>query len=142
MPHPTSPPLTERDAEFCINAATRTLERWAIAVTRGEKETLLSLYAEDAILVPTVADDVRENRQQRQAYFDGFLANEALACELGEYSPRVSRKLGTVVIGGHYTFEYRVADETVTIPARFLFTFEEILGEWRITGHHSSRLAG
>ncbi|WP_277876234.1 hypothetical protein [Cobetia sp. AM6] len=41
MPHPTSPPLTERDAEFCINAATRTLERWAIAVTRGEKETLL-----------------------------------------------------------------------------------------------------
>ncbi|MGS0467624.1 hypothetical protein ACU8V3_11105 [Cobetia marina] len=85
----------------------------------GKKETLLSLYAEDAILVPTVADDVRENRQQRQAYFDGFLANEALACELGEYSPRVSRKLGTVVIGGHYTFEYRVADETVTIRPAF-----------------------
>lgn len=141
MPHPTSPPLTERDAEFCLNAATRTLERWAIAVTRGEKTTLLSLYAEDAILVPTVSNDVREDRLSRQAYFDDFLANEALTCELEEYSRRVSRKLGTVVIGGRYTFRYLVDGETTTIPARFLFTFEEILGEWKITGHHSSQLA-
>lgn len=141
MPHPTSPPLSERDAEFCVNAATRTLERWAIAVSRGEKETLLSLYAEDAILVPTVANDVRENRESRQAYFDGFLANEGLVCELGDFSRRVSRKLGTVVIGGHYTFQYQEEGNSVTIPARFLFTFEEILGEWKITGHHSSQLA-
>lgn len=141
MPHPTSPPLTERDAEFCLNAATRTLERWAIAVSRGEKEALLALYAEDAILVPTVANDVRENRLARQAYFDDFLANEALTCELGEFSRRVSRKLGTVVIGGHYTFSYLLNGAVATIPARFLFTFEEIVGEWKITGHHSSQLA-
>lgn len=141
MPHPTSPALTERDTEFCLNAASRTLERWAIAVSRGEKETLLSLYAEDAILVPTVANDVRDNRHDRQTYFDNFLANEALTCELGEYSRRVSRKLGTVVVGGHYVFSHLKDGETVTIPARFLFTFEEIQGEWKITGHHSSQLA-
>ncbi|MFG6177944.1 nuclear transport factor 2 family protein [Halomonas sp. THAF12] len=141
MPHPTFPPLNERDAEFCLNAATRTLERWAIAVSRGEKETLLSLYAEDAILVPTVANDVRDNRLARQAYFDDFLAKEALTCELGEFSRRVSRKLGTVVIGGHYTFGHLLNGEMITIPARFLFTFEEIVGEWKITGHHSSQLA-
>ncbi|KAA0015293.1 DUF4440 domain-containing protein [Salinicola corii] len=141
MPHPTSPALTERDTEFCLNAASRTLERWAIAVSRGEKETLLSLYAEDAILVPTVANDVRDTRHERQRYFDSFLANEALTCELGDYSRRVSRKLGTVVVGGHYVFSYLLKGETVTIPARFLFTFEEIQGEWKITGHHSSQLA-
>ncbi|MBN8413361.1 DUF4440 domain-containing protein [Halomonas denitrificans] len=140
MPHPTSPPLTERDAQFCLDAATRTLERWAIAVSRGEKETLLALYAEDAILVPTVANDVREDRLARQAYFDAFLANEDLSCELGEFSRRVSRKLGTVVIGGHYVFSYLIKGDMATIPARFLFTFEEIAGEWKITGHHSSQL--
>ncbi|MBY5928234.1 DUF4440 domain-containing protein [Halomonas sp. DP8Y7-3] len=140
MPHPTSPPLTERDAQFCLDAATRTLERWAIAVSRGEKETLLALYAEDAILVPTVANDVREDRLARQAYFDAFLANEDLSCELGEFSRRVSRKLGTVVIGGHYVFSYLIKGDMTTIPARFLFTFEEIAGEWKITGHHSSQL--
>jgi len=54
------------------------------------------------------------------------------------FKKRVSRKLGTVVVGGLYTFVYRNGGEQHVVPARFLFTFERIDGQWLITGHHSS----
>lgn len=134
-------PSVVNDPEYCLAAATRTLQRRVEAVSLPAPDSLLALYAEDAILVPTVSNDVRGTHQERQAYFRDFLANEKLTCELGTFSRRVSHKLGTVVIGGRYTFTYRRNEEWMTIPARFLFTFEEIRGEWKITGHHSSQLA-
>ncbi|MNF09062.1 hypothetical protein D3C80_2096320 [compost metagenome] len=54
------------------------------------------------------------------------------------FKKRVSRKLGTVVVGGLYTFVYRDSGEQRVVPARFLFTFERIDEQWLITGHHSS----
>jgi hypothetical protein len=46
-----------------------------------------------------------------------------------------------VVIGGLYTFRFEHQGREQAVPARFLFTFEEIDGQWLITGHHSSRMS-
>lgn len=133
------------DAEFEALAnphlkATRVaLLRWAEAVSSGNVGDVLALYADDAILVPTMSDDIGGHDDERRAYFKGFLANPGLKCRIDSLRKRISHKLGTVVVGGHYTFTFQRDGAEEVVPARFLFTFEEVEGRWLITGHHSSQ---
>lgn len=129
------------DAAPLLAAARRALYRWAEVISSGRVEDLLALYASDAILVPTVSDEIGSQPPDLRRYFDAFLACDGMQCTIGAEKERVSRKLGTVVIGGLYEFRFRRAGVEQVVPARFLFTFEEIDGQWLITGHHSSRLS-
>lgn len=132
-------PAFETAARPYLAAARKALLRWAEAVSGGKLEELLALYADDAILVPTMADDIGGHDDERRAYFESFLANPGLKCRIDSLRKRISHKLGTVVVGGHYTFTFERAGKPHTVPARFLFTFEEVNGSWLITGHHSSQ---
>lgn len=127
------------DAEMaCLAGAKAALHQWASTVATRDVDKVLSLYAPDAILVPTLSNQVRDCDDSRRSYFENFLANEGLVCDIQVFKKRVSRKLGTVVVGGLYTFVYREQAQRKLVPARFLFTFEQIEGRWMITGHHSS----
>ncbi|MBK5004234.1 DUF4440 domain-containing protein [Pseudomonas sp. S32] len=122
----------------CLAGAKAALYRWAETVATREVDKVLALYAADAILVPTLSNLVRDCDDSRRNYFENFLANDGLVCDIQVFKKRVSRKLGTVVVGGLYTFVYRDGGEQRTVPARFLFTFERLDEQWLITGHHSS----
>lgn len=124
----------------CLAEARKALYRWAEVVSSGSIDNVLALYAPDAILVPTLSNEIREREEERRNYFENFLSNPNLRCEITLQKKRVSRKLGTVVIGGLYTFRFERDGAEAVVPARFLFTFEEIDGRWLITGHHSSPL--
>lgn len=130
---------TERTAAYCLTEASKLLLTWAETVGTRNVDAVLSLYARDAILVPTLSDDVRDGEHDRRHYFESFLDNDGISCGITVQKSRVSRRLGTVVIGGLYTFQITRDGETPEVPARFLFTFEEIEGRWLITGHHSSK---
>ncbi len=129
----------ERTASHCITEASKALLRWAELIEQRNVDAVMACYAPDAILVPTLSDEVRGRINERRAYFDTFLANEGLTCTITAEKKRVSHLLGTVVIGGLYSFTMMRDGALANVPARFLFTFEEIDGEWLITGHHSSR---
>lgn len=131
-------PEFEKQENPHLAAARGALIRWASAVSAADIDALLALYAEDAILVPTMQDEVRGQEEERRDYFQTFLANPGLTCRIDNMRKRISHKLGTVVIGGHYTFTFLKDGERRVVPARYLFTFEDIDGTWRITGHHSS----
>ncbi|MCO7515117.1 DUF4440 domain-containing protein [Pseudomonas guariconensis] len=122
----------------CLAGAKAALYRWAATVASRDVDKVLALYAPDAILVPTLSNEVRDCDDSRRNYFESFFANEGLVCDIRFFKKRVSRKLGTVVVGGQYTFVFREAGEQRIVPARFLFTFERIEQQWLITGHHSS----
>lgn len=122
----------------CLAGAKAALYRWAATVAARDVDKVLGLYAPDAILVPTLSNQVRDCDDGRRNYFENFLANDGLVCDIQVFKKRVSRKLGTVVVGGLYTFVYRDNGAQRVVPARFLFTFECINDEWLITGHHSS----
>lgn len=130
----------EASARRYLAQARKALLRWAEVVSSGHLEDLLALYASDAILVPTMADEIGGHDDERRAYFESFLANPNLTCRIDSLRKRISHKLGTVVVGGHYTFTFGPDNERQVLPARYLFTFEEIDGAWLITGHHSSRM--
>jgi len=88
-----------------------------------------------------VTNEIGEREEERRRYFESFLSNQSLRCTISSQKKRASRKLGTVVIGGLYTFDFIRDGRAESVPARFLFTFEEIDGRWLITGHHSSGLS-
>ncbi|MCX2887676.1 MULTISPECIES: nuclear transport factor 2 family protein [Pseudomonas] len=122
----------------CLAGAKAALYQWAATVATRDVDQVLALYASDAILVPTLSNQVRDCADSRRNYFDNFLSNDGLVCDIKVFKKRVSRKLGTVVVGGLYTFVYRDKGQQRVVPARFLFTFERIDDQWLITGHHSS----
>jgi len=140
-PATTSPASTApyADTEMaCLAGAKAAFYHWAATVATRDVDKILALYASDAILVPTLSNQVRDCNDSRRNYFENFLANDGLVCDIEVFKKRVSRKLGTVVIGGLYTFALREGDAQRVVPARFLFTFENIDEQWLITGHHSS----
>jgi len=134
-------PARSNEEIACLAGAKAALHTWAATVATRDVEAILALYAPDAILVPTLSNEVRDCQDSRREYFRNFLANEGLVCDIQIFKKRVSHKLSTVVVGGLYVFHYRDGDSAVSVPARFLFTFEQIDGRWLITGHHSSREA-
>jgi len=137
------PPADTFDAEdetAVLAAARDALFRWAETISSGEVEDVLGLYAADAILVPTLSNEIGGKEEERRRYFEFFLSNGIPRCTIDREKSRVSRKLGTVVIGGLYSFYFERNGRDEIVPARFLFTFEKIDGRWLITGHHSSRL--
>ena len=131
---------TADEALTPLQAARRALYRWADVVSRGQIDDVLALYASDAILVPTLSNEIRERDEERRRYFEMFMADGIPQCTIDRENSRISRKHSTVVIGGLYSFRFERKAGEETVRARFLFTFEQIDGPWLITGHHSSRL--
>ena len=134
-------PARSNEEIACLAGAKAALYTWAATVATRDVEAILALYAADAILVPTLSNEVRDNEERRREYFRNFLANDGLVCDVQIFKKRVSSQLSTVVVGGLYVFHYREDEQAISVPARFLFTFEQINGRWLITGHHSSREA-
>lgn len=132
-------PAFDTRAQPVLAAARKVLMDWAEAVSARDLEAVLALYSDDAILVPTMADDICGHDTERRAYFETFLAKPGLRCRIDTLRKRIGHTLGTVVAGGHYTFTFERDGEPRIVPARYLFTFEEAGGVWRITGHHSSQ---
>ncbi|GAC1038013.1 hypothetical protein thsps117_27710 [Pseudomonas sp. No.117] len=138
---PIPGPSRSNEEIASLAGAKAALHTWAATVATRDVEAILALYAPDAILVPTLSNEVRDSEDSRREYFRNFLANEGIVCDVLIFKKRVSSKLSTVVVGGLYVFHYREGDRAISVPARFLFTFEQIDGRWLITGHHSSREA-
>ncbi|WP_273862833.1 DUF4440 domain-containing protein [Pseudomonas sp. LA5] len=138
---PAHAPARSNEEIACLAGAKAALHTWAAPVATREVEAILALYAPDAILVPTLSNELRDCEDSRREYFRNFLANEGLVCDVEIFKKRVGSKLSTVVVGGLYVFHYRDGEQVISVPARFLFTFEQIDGRWLITGHHSSREA-
>ena len=119
--------------------ARSTLLKWTEAVASGRIEEILNLYAKDAILVPTLTNEIEVTEDGRRRYFEFFLSRGRASCSVDHEECRIDGHRGTVTIGGIYTFCFRSAEGEETVPARFLFTFEELDARCLITGHHSSR---
>lgn len=112
--------------------------RWSAAVQSGDPDRVTALYAQEAILLPTVANDPRRTPEAIRDYFVEFLALKPVP-RLDEYSIRASETLADN--SGLYTFAVTPAGQPFrVIAARFTFNYEKVNGEWLIIQHHSSAL--
>ncbi len=126
---------TERES---VDSATT---RWLATVTSGRPnaaEEVMKLYADDAILLGTVSEQVRDTRSEIKTYFDYFTQLQKLS--VSGYRSFIRVYGDTAINSGYYTFSYESDGHTKVVPARYTFSYRKINGKWLIEDHHSSAI--
>jgi hypothetical protein len=126
------------DPKDQIAAATR---KWAETLSQNDPDTIVLLYATDAVLWGTLAPTLAADRAAVRDYFiTAFRLLPRLKVALGE---QVIHLYGSTAVNrGYYTFTFTyVKDgETRILPARYSFTFVKEGENWMIVAHHSSAM--
>ena len=105
---------------------------WNRALQSGDAERVTALYADDAILLPTLSNDIRHNHVEIKDYFVHFL-HKGPTGVIDESNTRTFA--GILINSGIYTFS--LADES-SAQGRFTFVYRWGGERWLIIEHHSS----
>jgi hypothetical protein len=105
-----------------------------LPVLSPEQFEVVKLYAQTAILLPTLSDRVRHTQAEIRDYFVHFLTHNPKA-KIDEANVRV---LGGIAINsGVYTFRF-TSGPLKSIQARFTFVYQWVGDRWLVIEHHSS----
>ena len=108
---------------------------WNDALATGDPDVVTNMYAEDAVLLPTVSNQVRHNHEEIRDYFVAFLAKQPQGVITESNARVLSDTLATNA--GVYVFTF---GDGSTVSARFNYTYELRGGAWKIIQHHSSAM--
>ena len=108
---------------------------WNDALATGDPNVVTNMYAEDAVLLPTVSNQVRHNHAEIRDYFVAFLAKQPQGVITESNARVLSDTLATNA--GVYVFTF---GDGSTVSARFNYTYELRGGAWKIIQHHSSAM--
>ena len=109
-------------------------EEWNTALQTGEPRNVTALYESNAILLPTISNQVRHNHEEIEDYFIHFLAKSPK----GVINESNIRTFGSIAINsGIYTFTFSDGN---SVQARFTYVYRWNGQRWLIVEHHSSAL--
>jgi len=109
-------------------------EEWNTALQTGEPKNVTALYESNAILLPTISNQVRHNHEEIEDYFIHFLAKGPK----GVINESNIRTFGNIAINsGIYTFTFSDGN---SVQARFTYVYRWNGQRWLIMEHHSSAL--
>ena len=105
---------------------------WMENINNHRLENILKMYDDDAVLLPTLSDEIRDTKTKIEDYFTHFLKRENLHvemenCIIHEYG-EVRLKMGV------YQFSWQENFEPQKVRARFTFAVKN----GKIIEHHSS----
>ncbi len=106
---------------------------WNAALLTDDPDEVTGLYAPDAVLLPTLSNQVRHDHDEIRDYFVGFLAKTPSGV-IDESNPR-SLADGLASNAGVYTFSFGDGSRAT---ARFSYLYRRTEDGWRIIEHHSS----
>ena len=107
---------------------------WNNALQSGNPKQVTALYAEDAVLLPTISNRIRSNPDAIEAYFVDFLARSPQG-RLDQSHIRIFETLA--VHSGIYTFSFADGSQ---VQARFTYLYQSSDNDWKIIEHHSSAM--
>ncbi|MEN4535886.1 SgcJ/EcaC family oxidoreductase [Pantoea agglomerans] len=122
----------------CVRASEQDVanlfDAWNDSLATGDATKVSELYVSDAVLLPTISNQVRLTDQERIDYFKDFLKK----------GPRSKIDSRTIRIGcnkaidtGVYTFNFK---DNTHVTARYTFTYVWDGKGWKISTHHSSAM--
>jgi hypothetical protein len=111
------------------------VQTWLDAVCSGDPNAVTALYASDAVLVGTVAQEIKQGTGGIHDYFVSFLSRPGLCGSITSMVPQSFSGMG--IASGVYQFLWE-GEVPEGIQARYSFVFEHRLGQWLIVNHHSS----
>jgi uncharacterized protein (TIGR02246 family) len=134
---PASPPLSNAGLVSCkVTNPTEIaglFERWNKSLISGDPQQVLSNYAEDSVLLPTLSNLPRLTPAAKQDYFEHFLQNNPA----GKIDSRtIQLGCNSAVDIGLYTFTF--AKTGAVVHARYTYTYIWDGQQWLISSHHSS----
>ena len=109
-------------------------EQWNSALQTRDPKQVAALYATDAILLPTVSNQVRHNHAEIEDYFVHFLAKGPKGV-IDESNVRIFGDLS--INSGVYTFSF---NDGASVQARYTFVYRWDGQRWLIVEHHSSAM--
>jgi len=126
-------PVNSREAEIAS-----LFDRWNAALATGNADTVAKLYAPDAVLEPTVSNQVRTTPAGIRDYFVKFLKMKPQ----GTINLREIRWLddNAAIDTGVYTFDLTKNGGHQKVHARYTYVYKKIDGEWKILNQHSSMM--
>ena len=107
---------------------------WNAALKSRDPNRVVALYAPDAILLPTVSNQVRHNHQEIESYFVDFIV-KGPSGKIDQSNIRLFDHLA--INSGVYTFSF---DDQTEVQARYTFVYRRQDDGWVIIEHHSSKM--
>jgi|TARA_R110002012_G_scaffold312760_1_gene523768 hypothetical protein len=123
------------DIWFYSNTPVDFIQQWLDTVCTHDPQAIVSLYAQDGILVGTVAETIKRGRKEIKTYFDEFVKKKPCGKIISSQEQYIN---GVSVVSGVYEFEL----DGDIVPARFTFVVAKNSdGAFEIINHHSSVFA-
>ncbi|MEV5721593.1 SgcJ/EcaC family oxidoreductase [Amycolatopsis mediterranei] len=112
--------------------------QWNAALATGDPQRVADLYAPDAVLLPTVSNQVRRTRAEIVDYFAKFLKDKPQGVIEDEIVDVLDAD--TAVNTGVYEFTLAKDGKAQLVRARYTYVYELRDGKWLIVNHHSSAM--
>lgn len=115
-------------------------DRWNSSLQTGDPETVADRYARDAVLLPTLSNQVRSDRAGIVDYMEHFLADKPVGKKIETHINVLDRN--SAIDAGVYQFtltDHETGEKKV-VKARYTYEYEKRGGEWLIVNHHSSKM--
>lgn len=123
-----------------MNTPEEILNIWMKAVNNGDLDTLMGLYHENAILIPTFSNRILNTRAKILDYFEKLSKREELCVALHEKTVSVHEITSSVfAMSGIYCWRFEVDEEMLSFEARFSFVLD-LNSSQPIVQHHSSQI--
>lgn len=114
------------------------LRTWIAGVNARDAEKVLSLYNEDALLLPTFSDEIYRGVHNVQRYFEHVYTNDVVTVELVEETTTVQELgNGVAVLGGFYNWVLEKDGQVRKPAARYTYVVD-MKNARPILHHHSS----
>jgi hypothetical protein len=97
-------------------------------------KNVAALYAENAVLLPTISNKVCHNPTEVEEYFVNFLTRSPVG-KIDEANILIFDQV--IINSGMYTFSF---NDDNTTQARFTFVYRWDGERWLIIKHHSSQM--
>ena len=110
-------------------------DQWNTALSTLNPYTVTALYADNAVLLPTVSNQVRHNHEEIRDYFVGFLQKSPQGV-VDEFNVNILSDTH-VTNSGIYTFTFGDGSK---VSARFSYLYVASDDGWKILQHHSSAM--
>ena len=110
-------------------------DQWNTALSTLNPDTVTALSADNAVLLPTVSNQVRHNHEEIRDYFVGFLQKSPQGV-VDEFNVNILSDTH-VTNSGIYTFTFGDGSK---VSARFSYLYVASDDGWKILQHHSSAM--
>ena len=114
------------------------LDEWIQLVNNGDIESLLNLYDNEAILIPTFSNGILNTPEKLRGYFEELGSREELSVS-EKYLVVQELQNQIFALGGIYDWRFNVEGEVQNFEARFSYLVD-LSKPSPILHHHSSQV--